>query len=111
MGADAFTVGFIVAIGVALVVALLRAIAHARSARDWLHTHGALAEGEVVLVWQENFGGYCVRYRFTPRGAREPVQRDEYAGCFAAGVPEVGTKVGVRYDPEAPEVSVLARDA
>lgn len=109
MAADAFTIGFVAAIAVAFVVAVLRNIAQARAARDWLHTHGALAEGEVVRVWQENHGGYCVRYRFTPRGAREPVQRDEFAGCLAATVPEVGAKVGVRYDPEAPDRSVLAR--
>ena len=111
MAADAFTIGFAAAIAVAFVVAVLRNIARARAARDWLHTHGALAEGEVVRVWQENHGGYCVRYRFTPRGASEPVQRDEFAGCLAATVPEVGDKVGVRYDPESPERSLLAREA
>lgn len=108
MGVDAFTIGFIAAIAVAFVVALLRWIGQARAARDWLHTQGALAEGEVLQVWQENHGGYCVRYRFTPRGASKPIQRDEFAGCLAATVPEVGAKVGVRYDPEAPEHSVLA---
>ena len=108
MGMDAFSVGFIAAVAVGLVVALLRFVGQARAARQWLHVHGALAEGEVVQVWQENHGGYCVRYRFTPRGAREPIQREEFAGCLAATVPEVGAKVGVRYDPEAPEHSVLA---
>ncbi|HSH07788.1 MAG TPA: DUF3592 domain-containing protein [Burkholderiales bacterium] len=108
MDADAFTIGFVVAVAVAFVFAVLRRIRQARAARAWLYSHGALAEGEVVRVWQENHGGYCVRYRFTPRGASEPIQRDEFAGCLAATVPEVGTKVGVRYDPEAPENSVLA---
>jgi len=110
MAADAFTIGFVAAIAVAFVVAVLRRIAQARAARDWLHTHGALAEGEVVRVWQENHGGYCVRYRFTPHGASEPIQRDEFAGCLAATVPEAGAKVRVRYDPEAPERSLLARE-
>jgi hypothetical protein len=108
MNADAFTVGFVAAIAVGFVLALLRTIGKARAARDWLHTHGALADGEVLRVWQENHGGYCVRYRFTPRGAIEPIQRDEFAGCLAATVPEAGAKVRVRYDPEAPERSVLA---
>ncbi|KPK06683.1 MAG: hypothetical protein AMJ64_08510 [Betaproteobacteria bacterium SG8_39] len=95
----------------AFVLALLRRVGQARAARDWLHVHGALAEGEVLRVWQENHGGYCVRYRFTPQGAREPIQRDEFAGCLAATVPEAGAKVRVRYDPESPERSLLAREA
>lgn len=111
MNADAFTIGFVAAIAVGFVLALLRRIGQARAARDWLHTHGALAEGEVLTVWQENHGGYCVRYRFTPKGASEPIQRDEFAGCLAATVPEAGAKVRVRYDPEAPERSLLAREA
>lgn len=110
MGWDAFTIGFVAAVAVAFVVALLRRIGRARAARDWLHTHGALAEGEVLRVWQENHGGYCVRYRFIPQGASEPIQRDEFAGCLAATVPEAGAKVRVRYDPEAPERSLLARE-
>ena len=111
MGADAFTLGFVLAIAVAFVVGLLRSIARARAARDWLHTQGALAEGEVLRVWQENHGAYRVRYRFTPRGASEPIQRDEYAGCLAATVPEAGAKVRVRYDPASPERAVLEREA
>lgn len=108
MALDAFSVGFIATIVVGFVVALLRYVGQARAARQWLHIHGARAVGEVVQVWQENHGGYCVRYRFTPQGASLPIQRDEFAGCLAATVPEVGAKVGVRYDPEAPEHSVLA---
>jgi len=108
--ADAFTVGFVAAVAIAFVLALLRRVGRAREAREWLHTHGTLVEGEVILVWQENHGGYCVRYRFTPKGASEPIQRDEFAGCLAAAVPEAGAKVRVRYDPEAPERSLLARE-
>ena len=111
MGWDAFTLGFVAAVAVAFVLALLRRVGQARAARDWLHVHGALAEGEVLRVWQENHGGYCVRYRFTPQGAGEPIQRDEFAGCLAATVPEAGAKVRVRYDPESPERSLLAREA
>lgn len=108
MGWDAFTIGFVAAVAVGFVLAVLRRVAGARAARDWLHTHGAIAEGEVLRVWQENHGGYCVRYRFTPQGANDPIQRDEFAGCLAATVPEAGAKVRVRYDPEAPERSLLA---
>jgi hypothetical protein len=109
MSVDGFTLGFLTAIAAAFVIAVLRRLRQARAARDWLHLYGALAEGEVLRVWQENHGGYCVRYRFTPQGASEPMTRDEFAGCLAATVPEVGAKVGVRYDPEAPERSLLAR--
>ena len=110
MSVDGFTIGFLAAIAVAFVFAVLRRIGKARAARKWLHLYGARAEGEVLRVWQENHGGYCVRYRFTPEGATEAMTRDEYAGCLAATVPEVGAKVGVRYDPEAPERSLLARE-
>jgi hypothetical protein len=110
MGWDGFTIGFVAAVAVAFVVALLRRIGRARAARNWLHLYGARAEGEVLRVWQENHGGYCVRYRFTPQGASEPITRDEFAGCLAATVPEAGAKVRVRYDPQAPERSLLARE-
>jgi hypothetical protein len=110
MGWDAFTIGFVAAVAIGFVLAVLRRIGRARAARDWLQTHGEIAEGEVLRVWQENHGGYCVRYRFTPKGASEPIQRDEFAGCLAATVPEAGAKVRVRYDPEAPGRSLLARE-
>jgi len=47
--ADAFTVGFVAAVAIAFVLALLRRIGRAREAREWLHTHGTLVEGEVIL--------------------------------------------------------------
>jgi len=109
MDPDGITLGFLAAIAIAFVGAVLRRVAGARRARDWLHLYGAHAQGEVLRVWQEHHGAYCVRYRFTPQGASEPMTRDEYVGYLIAAVPEVGAKVGVRYDPEAPERSLLAR--
>jgi hypothetical protein len=109
MDPDGITLGFVAAIAIVFVGAVVRRIAGARRAHDWLHLYGAHAQGEVLRVWQEHHGAYCVRYRFTPRGAEAPVTRDEYVGYLIAAVPEVGTKVGVRYDPEAPERSLLAR--
>ncbi|MGA7984961.1 MAG: DUF3592 domain-containing protein [Burkholderiales bacterium] len=94
-----------------LVIAILAVIAvwaafqaarRARWERERLDAEGELAEGEVLDVWPEGTA-YRVRYRFTPRGAAEPVLRTEIAACLQVLVPERGDKVSVRYDPNDPK--------
>jgi uncharacterized membrane protein len=94
-----------------LVIAILAVIAvwaafqaarRARRERERLDAEGELAEGEVLDVWPEGTA-YRVRYRFTPRGAAEPVLRTEIAACLQVLVPERGDKVSVRYDPNDPK--------
>jgi len=110
MQTDAFAVGFVAAVAVAFAGVVLVLIRRARRARAALHGEGALAEGEIVRILQEPNGAYLVRYEFLPQGAAEPLKRDEYIGYLVAEVPEVGTKVKVRYDPQTPEKSLLVRD-
>ena len=110
MQTDAFTVGFVVALALAFVGVVVVLIRRARRARAALHGEGAVAEGEIVRVLREPNGAYLVRYEFLPEGASEPLKRDEYIGYLVAEVPEVGTKVKVRYHPQAPEKSLLVRD-
>jgi hypothetical protein len=109
-GVDIVALVVIGVIALAFVLAALRAARRARAARAWLDQHGVRAEGEVLRVWQENHGLYRVRYRFTPAGASEPIQRDEYAGCLAVTVPEVGDRVRVRYDPADPAHALLVHE-
>ena len=109
MSADGFTFGFIAAVAAVFVIVVTVRIVRARAARNALQDHGAIAEGAIVRVLQEPNGAYLVRYSFTPEGAQEPVTRDEYIGYLVAEVPEVGTKVRVRYEPAAPERSLLVR--
>jgi hypothetical protein len=111
MNADTVTLVFAAAVAVILVVLVLLHIRRARAARDVLQDRGALAEGEIARVLQEPNGAYLVRYCFTPAGAQEPITRDEYIGYLVAEVPEVGATVRVRYDPMAPERSLLVRDS
>ena len=94
-----------------LVIAILAVIAvwaafqaarRARWERARLDAEGELAEGEVLDVWPEGTA-YRVRYRFTPRGAAEPLVRTEMAACLQVLVPERGEKVAVRYDPNDPK--------
>lgn len=110
MDADTVTLVFAAAVAVILVVLVVLHIRRARAAQNALQDRGALARGEIVRVLREPNGAYLVRYRFTPQGAQEPLTRDEYIGYLLAEVPEVGTKVRVRYDPAAPERSLLARE-
>jgi hypothetical protein len=109
MNADALALGFAAAVAVLLIALVALHIRRARAARDTLQDRGALAQGEIVRVLREPNGAYLVRYQFTPDGAQESVTRDEYIGYLAAEVPDVGTTVRVRYDPAAPERSLLAR--
>jgi Protein of unknown function (DUF3592) len=91
-------------------VPLIGMARRARRARERLHVHGVRVEGEVLDVWQDGMGSYCVRYRYTPRGSAQPVMRSEIAGCLRALLPEVGERVPVRYDPEAPARARLQRE-
>jgi len=106
----------VLAIGVAGVVVVVTAMAfvagvrRVRRARDQLRSHGLDTEAEVLEVWQDGMGSYCVRYRYTPQGFTQPITRDEIAGCLRAMLPEVGERVSVRYDPEKPERARLQRD-
>jgi len=111
MNADAFAVGFVAILAIAFVGAVIMLIRRARRARAALHGEGAVAEGTIVRVLREPNGAYLVRYCFTPAGAREPLNRDEYIGYLDAEVPEVGARLPVRYDPQAPERSLLVRKA
>jgi Protein of unknown function (DUF3592) len=104
-----------VAIAVIVVIALtavplIGMARRARRARERLRSRGVRVEGEVLEVWQDGMGSYCVRYRYTPRGSAHPVMRNEIAGCLRALLPEVGERVPVRYDPEAPERARLQRE-
>ena len=100
----------VIAIVIALVAfALIAAARRGRRAREWLMARGVEVEGEVVDVWQDGTGSFCVRYRFTPQGSTVPITRDEYAGCLKAALPAVGERVSVRYDPESPERASVQR--
>jgi Protein of unknown function (DUF3592) len=93
----------IVALFVVIAVwAAWNAARRARYERDRLDAEGELTEGEVLEVWPEGTA-YRVRYRFTPRGAAEPVVRNEIAACLQVLVPEPGERVEVRYDPGKPK--------
>jgi hypothetical protein len=94
-----------------LVIAILAVIAvwaafgaarRARAERERLDAEGDLAEGEVLDVWPEGTA-YRVRYRYTPKGAAEPVVRTEIAACLQVLVPGRGDRVRVRYDPNDPK--------
>lgn len=102
-----FAIGVLIALALAALAAMTR---RARHARDRLNAQGEVAEGEVLDVWQDGMGSFCVRYRFTPQGSARPITRDEIAGCLRAVLPEVGETVPVRYDPKAPERARLQRE-
>jgi len=99
---------------IALVAVIMLAVAplmrRSRRARERLTMQGLDADAEVLKVWQDGMGSYCVRYRYTPRGRAQPITRDEIAGCLRAMLPDVGDTVSVRYDPENPEHARLQRD-
>lgn len=97
---DVLAIGFVIALGAAAIVWVTR---RPRRAHQQLDAQGAEADGEVLEVWQDGTGSYCVRYRYTPQGAPEPITREEFAGCLRARLPEVGEHVSVRYDPRAPQ--------
>jgi hypothetical protein len=99
MPLETFVFGGVIALILAVLVTMAR---RDRRARDLRTSHWASAQGEVLEVWQDGTGSFCVRYRFTPRGTATPITRDEIAGCFRAALPDVGARVPVRYDPEAP---------
>jgi len=100
MTLDVVAIGFVIALGAAVIVWVTRG---PRRAHEQLDAQGADVEGEVLEVWQDGTGSYCVRYRYTPQGAREPITREEFAGCLRARLPEAGEHVSVRYDPQAPQ--------
>jgi hypothetical protein len=104
METGTITIGLIIAVVVITLIGLARRKPRARDLRNsqWLR-----AEGEVLGVWQDGAGPYCVRYRFTPEGTVASITRDEIAGCLRASLPEVGERVPVRYDPEAPMLARL----
>jgi uncharacterized membrane protein len=89
-------------LAVIAVWAAFRAARRARAARERLDAEGELAEGEVLDVWQDGTA-FRVRYRYTPKGAAEPVVRTEIAACLQVLVPERGDKLRVRYDPNDPK--------
>ena len=104
----------ILAVTVVIASALIALIALARRsrrARDRPRPHEVAVEGEVLDVWQDGMGSFCVRYRFTPRGGAGSITCDEFAGCLRAVLPEVGERVAVRYDPAAPERARLHRES
>ncbi|MCG6875272.1 MAG: DUF3592 domain-containing protein [Betaproteobacteria bacterium] len=100
---------FSVVVGLALCVFVILA-RRSRRARERLSSQWLDAEAEVLDVWQDGMGSYCVRYRFTPHGSAHPVTRDQLAGCLRVGLPEAGERVPVRYDPQAPEHALLQRE-
>jgi hypothetical protein len=89
-------------VAVIAVWAAWSAARRARYERERLDAEGELAEGEVLDVWPEGTA-YRVRYRYTPKGAAEPVTRTEVAACLQVLVPERGEKISVRYDPGNPK--------
>ncbi len=95
-----------VAVVAVVAIVLLGIARQARRTRDLRNSQWLQAEGEVLDVWQDGAGPYCVRYRFTPQGTVASITRDEIAGCLRESLPEVGERVPVRYDPKAP---MLAR--
>lgn len=109
MSFDAFAIGTIAAAGIVIGIALVRHLRLAIHQRERLVTDGERAEGEVLQVWQDGNGSYGVTYRFQPRGAAQPVTRREHAGCLLVAIPEVGDRIGVRYDPDAPQRALMER--
>jgi len=103
---DALAIGAVIVLVAAALVAISRG---PRRARERLAALGVQVQGEVLGVWQDGTGSYCVRYRYTPKGAAEPITRDEFAGCLRARLPEVGEHISVRYDPRAPRRAHLQR--
>jgi Protein of unknown function (DUF3592) len=89
-------------LAVIAVWAAFRAARRARAERERLDAEGVLGEGEVLDVWPEGTA-YRVRYRYTPRGAAEPVVRTEIAACLQVLVPARGDRVRARYDPNDPK--------
>jgi len=104
---NALAFGVVVGLALVVFVSLAR---RSRRARQRLSAQWADAEAEVLDVWQDGMGSFCVRYRYTPRGSARPITRDEIAGCLRATLPDVGDRVSVRYDPEQPEHARLQRD-
>jgi Protein of unknown function (DUF3592) len=97
---------------VVAVLSLLALIALARRtlrANEALKARGRETEGEVLDIWQDGTGAFCVRYRFTPQGSDAPITREEFAGCLRAMLPEVGDRLPVRYDPTFPQRATLQR--
>lgn len=103
---DVLAIGFVIALGAAAIVWVTRG---PRRAHEQLDARGAQVEGEVLEVWQDGTGSYCVRYRYTPQGSPEPITREEVAACVRASLPEVGEHVSVCYDPQAPRRAHLQR--
>lgn len=102
----------VVAAAVALaVIVVIVAARRDRRARDAFRALSARAEGEVLEVWQDGTGSYCVRYRFTPPGSSGAIVKEEVAGCLRTALPGVGATVAVDYDPAAPHVARFKREA
>ena len=107
MAPEAYIIGVVTALALVALVTLAR---RSRRARDRQSSQWPRVEGEVVDVWQDGMGSFCVRYRFTPQGAALPITREEVAGCLQATLPAVGERVPVRYDPEAPMRARMQRE-
>jgi len=107
MEIDLVIVTAAVALAVIVVIVMAR---RDRRAREAFHARSARAEGEVLEVWQDGTGSYCVRYRFTPPGSSRAIVKEEVAGCLRTALPGVGATVAVRYDPAAPHVARFQRE-
>jgi len=70
----------------------------------------ARAEAEVLRVWQDGEGPHYVEYRFTPPEG-VAVTNVALGGCLRAGLPELGDRIAIRYDPANPRNSFLADDS
>jgi hypothetical protein len=107
MHSDWFGIGFALALVIGSLIGTLGYRYLKRRDRQSLEKKGLRAEAEVLEVWQDGAGLFCITYRFTPLSGGEPVLRTEYAGCLQAGLPAAGEKVYVIYDPGAPHVAHL----
>jgi hypothetical protein len=103
-------IAFVVALAAALLLmVLIGLVRRSRRAIAALRARGREVQAEVLDVWQDGTGSFCVRYRFTPQGSEAPITREEFAGCLRAALPEVGDRVPVRYDPHLPQRAALQR--
>jgi len=96
------SVASIVIVTALALVALIGIARWGRRMRERQTSEWVPADGEVLEVWQDGTGSYCVRYRFSPQGVGRTITREEIAGCLKATLPAVGERVPVRYDPDAP---------
>ena len=98
---------FLLALGAVLAGLGYLARRHRRQRRS---SATVAAEAEVLRVWQDGEGPYCVEYRFTPAGG-EPVTARAWGGCLRTGLPEAGERIRVFYNPADPRISRLADES